>query len=360
MKQNLHSRSATVTKIRMIRILLLIIPIMVACNRPKSGNAGQRNAKTGPDSTQSGASLMVTVSKQTQRLEGIRVARLDTVLYHKSINAYGVVLSPDRLIRLQNRRAGLQQQIRKEKAQLKVSRQEYRRQDTLYKNHGTSRKTLQQARSRWISDQTDLKTSRQALRALMDSNQTYWGSKITGWVQKGSQALQQIINQHARIVRVTPVNTPAGSFQPPETVSMNLNQHKKFAGRFISTSPTINPRIQQQSYYYLVDQPPVPLAPGRNLNAELPTGKARQGVIIPDSAVIWTQGEPWFYVQKKPGTFRRRLLKTACFQNGRWYLSRSAFASGRLPKVVVSGADLLFAKEQRAGQSNVSTGGDDN
>ena len=71
-------------------------------------------------------------------------------------------------------------------------------------------------------------------------------------------------------------------------------------------------------------------------------GKTREGVLVPDAAVVWHGGKAWAYVKQGNDRFVRREVSTAQDLPGGWF-NAEGFAAGE--PVVVSGAQLLLSEE---------------
>lgn len=341
--------------------VLLIFTGLVGCNRPKSDNYTKNISA---DSTQTRITDPgVKISVQTQKLEGILVVHPDSGNYQEHLDAYGVVLSPAGLVMLQNQYVKRTQLIRKAKAQLQVSHQEYKRVDVLYQHNNTSQENFQVARSQWISDQADLAESKQDLRSLVDSSRQLWGPVVTHWLQTNNKMIDRIVRQKAWLVQVTPAGPISDHMAfPHRKISIGATRQQMFPARFISQSPRLEPQFQHTGYYYLVNHSPVNLAPGMNLIAGVPVGRSHPAIVIPDSAVVWWQGEPWFYIKRGTEQFDRYSLAGAVSSQNHWYAGTNVIPIHHNDNLVVCGVQFLLEKELLASAPTVSVGegdGDD-
>ena len=338
--------------------VLLIFTGLVACNKSQSDNHTESSSAdtTLTRITDPG----VKISLQTQNLEGICVVHPDSGSYQQHLDAYGVVLSPAGLVALQNQYVKATQLIRKYKAQLQVSRQEYKRLGALYRHNNTSQENYQAARSEWISDQADLTESKQDLRSLVDSSRQLWGPVVTHWLQANDNIIDRIVQQKTWLVQVTPAGpiSDHAAF-PPKEISVGVTKQQMFPARFISQSPRLDRQFQHAGYYYLVNRSPADLTPAMNLIAEIPVGEKRPSLVIPDSAVVWWEGAPWIYLQRSPEQFDRYSLGDAVSTGSHWYVGTNVIPIHHNEKLVVSGVQFLLEKELLAGVPTVSTGESD-
>ncbi|MDE3163854.1 MAG: hypothetical protein KGL64_11390 [Acidobacteriota bacterium] len=109
----------------------------------------------------------------------------------------------------------------------------------------------------------------------------------------------------------------------------------------LSSLPQLDPRLQAPSFLYTVGAHPG-LVPGMNLAVALPAGPQRSGVIVPDSAVVWWQGQAWCYVEASAGKFTRVEVPTGNAAPGGWFVSQG-IPPGTY--VVVEGAQTLLSEE---------------
>jgi hypothetical protein len=70
--------------------------------------------------------------------------------------------------------------------------------------------------------------------------------------------------------------------------------------------------------------------------------KAREGVIVPASAVVWHGGKAWAYVKEDADRFVRKPVSTSQEMGNGWFTAEGLEADD---KVVVSGAQLLLSEE---------------
>jgi hypothetical protein len=105
--------------------------------------------------------------------------------------------------------------------------------------------------------------------------------------------------------------------------------------------PRVDPRIQGRSFLYLASGHPE-LAPGLNLVAHLPLGSPLKGVVIPASAVVWSEGKAWVYAQVSADGFSRSPVATDVpVEDG--FFAGPGFAGG--DKIVTVGAQALLSEE---------------
>lgn len=72
--------------------------------------------------------------------------------------------------------------------------------------------------------------------------------------------------------------------------------------------------------------------------------KDRKGVLIPRSAIVWLEGEPFVYVQEEKDHFAREEVLNYILVKDGWFVSEK-FRPGE--RIVVAGAQMLLSTEFR-------------
>ena len=125
--------------------------------------------------------------------------------------------------------------------------------------------------------------------------------------------------------------------------------------RLVSAYPRLDPRMQGRSFLYSASGR-LGLSPGLNLVARLPVGNSLQGLVIPASAVVWSEGKAWAYVQVSPERFSRSPVTTDVpVDNG--FFAAQGFSPG--DRVVIVGAQALLSEEMLLHSQGGGEGGGD-
>ncbi len=150
------------------------------------------------------------------------------------------------------------------------------------------------------------------------------------------------------------VTLPPGESLPqaPQTAFAEVPpQSARVSLRLVSLATRTDPRIQGQSFYYLVSGDSG-LLPGMSVMTFLPTGRAVTGVLVPEDALVHAEGGTWVsrprgrHLCPPPGAGRRADVA-------------DGFVVADLPEegeIVLSGAQALLSEEIR---SRVRVVGDD-
>lgn len=292
-------------------------------------------------SIQNGETVL-TLDSETQSRLGLRVAPLHSISMREDLTAPAVVLNVQDLVAARTGYAEAQSRLEKARANTEVTRREYDRVKALYQdNQNASQKALQAAEGASRVDAAEVAAASQGLALQAAAVRQGWGSVVEEWVIEGGSTLEQLLAMQKLLVQVT---LPAGqTFVPSQTVSIEIPGAGLANSSLVSQFPRIDPRLQGVSFLYSLPARQS-LAPGMNLVAHLRVGRNVQGVIVPESAVVWWQGKAWVYQQTAPNRFIRRTAITETPVSGGFFVVRG-FAPG--DSVVVRGAQILLSEEYR-------------
>ncbi|HEX4002873.1 MAG TPA: hypothetical protein VHX36_09495 [Candidatus Acidoferrales bacterium] len=286
---------------------------------------------------------MLALGANTQSQVGITVAPLKGLTSREQVTAPAIVLSTQELVSARTNYVASQANLEKARANMEVAQQEYDRLKTLYRDQqNASQKDLQAAQGTLRSDQADAQAAEQDLALQAAAVRQSWGEVVAKWVGDDSPALNGILDQHEFLVQVT---LPTGVVSAaPGTIALEIAESAPIEARLVSSFPRVDPRIQGISLLYVI-RDHLGLAPGLNLIARIPVGRSMRGVLIPQSAIVWWQGNAWLYQQIAPGRFVRRLVPTDTPLANGLFVS-TGFSPG--DQIVVRGAQVLLSEEFRS------------
>lgn len=286
---------------------------------------------------------VITLDPETQSRVGIAVAPLEAVATREQVTAPAVVLSAQELVSARNNYVAALSRLEKARANVDVAQQEADRLKALYQdNQNASQKVMQSAQGALRSDQAEAQAAQQDLALEAAALRQSWGAMVAKWVVDDPPPLDRVLDQREFLVQVT---LPAGAVSVgPETISLEIPKSSDTQGRFISSFPRVDPRIQGLSFLYVMPNH-LGLAPGLNLVARLPVGQLMLGVLVPRRAVVWWQGNAWVYQQTTSARFVRRQVPTDTPLESGVFVSRG-FSPG--DQIVIRGAQTLLSEEFRS------------
>ncbi|HVB54871.1 MAG TPA: hypothetical protein VNE63_00365 [Candidatus Acidoferrales bacterium] len=293
-------------------------------------------------SIQNGQTIL-TLETTAQSQAGITLTPLKALTSREQVTAPATILSVQELVSARTNYVAAKTNLEKVRANMEVAQQEYDRLKTLYQDQqNASQKDLQAALGVLRSDRADADAAKQDLSLQAAALQQSWGDVVAKWGVNDTPPLGRILSQHDFLVQVT---LPAGVVSTAsQTISLEIAGLAQIEATLISPFPQVDPRIQGVSLLYITHDHPG-LAPGINLVAHMPIGRAMRGVLIPQSAVVWWQGNAWVYQQTAPGRFVRRLVPTETPLTNGLFVS-TGFSPG--DQIVVRGAQALLSEEFRS------------
>jgi len=296
----------------------------------------------------------VTVGPAQAAASGIDVRALPLTRFQPRTGAYAGVLDPGPLFQWRGQLRSLLAQVEAARARAAATEREYRRLALLdSQDHTVSDKAAESARAVWEADRAHLDAARASLAAGRDTARSRWGAVLAGWALAArSPQLEALASGRRALLSVAVPQTGA----PPATIRIGRpGTSSEIAARLISPSPLADPVSQSPTYFYRA--PHAGLRSGMRVEALLPAGPALEGVVIPNSAVLWYADRPWVYVQSDAAHFARREIAADTPAPGGWFVARGWHGGER---VAVGGAALLFSQEfQPKPQAGSPSGGDD-
>jgi hypothetical protein len=276
----------------------------------------------------------------TQNRLGLVTSTVTDITTRREITAPGVVLTAQDLTSFRNSYVAAQAQLQKSRVEADVAGKEYSRLKVLFdENQNISEKTLQSAEGALQASKVDVRAAEQQLILQESLVQQQWGRVASRWAIHDSPEFQRILDQREVLVQIT---TPAtATIALPKNISIEIPGGTRFQASLVSPLPRVDPRIQGNSFLYLL-RAHSGLAPGVNLVAHLSVGDPMRGVIVPTSAVVWSQGKAWVYLQTAPDRFTRRPVATDVPVEAGFFVG-SVLRAG--DQVVTEGAQALLSEE---------------
>jgi hypothetical protein len=131
------------------------------------------------------------------------------------------------------------------------------------------------------------------------------------------------------------------NYAAPKTLVVEVPGRTRAEATLISPFPRVDPRIQGRSFLYSAPAQP-DFTPGVNLVSHFTVGNSTHGVVVPSSAVVWSEGKAWAYVQKDARQFSRREVSTGSPVDAGYFVAAGFSTQDR---VVTRGAQSLLSEE---------------
>lgn len=337
------SRRFTATRTTALFMIALTLLFLSACKDRVDKDEGlcQAQEKKGPAqiSVENGQTVL-SLDLPTQGRLGLEVVTLTPTAIRAQTTSPAVVLSAQDLATFRNSYFTAQAQLQKSRIEGGLAHKEYARLKGLFEeNHNISEKSLQSAEGTLQANEADVRAGEQQLNLQASVVLQEWGSVVAKWTVEGSPELQRIFDQREVLVQMTlPADATLG---PPKSISLEIPGGTRTEASFVSPFPRVDPRIQGKSFLYVAPAHSG-LFPSVNLLAHLSTGRQMQGVIVPTSTIVWSEGRAWVYEQMAADRFTRRAIPTDAAVEKGFFL-----ATGLSPgdKVVTQGAQALLSEE---------------
>ncbi|MDE2600050.1 MAG: hypothetical protein KGL40_10560 [Rhodocyclaceae bacterium] len=301
-----------------------------------------------PTAAHTNAEPGVALDADAAKRAGIETRKLQIGNYDPGVTAIATALPIKDLADVASGIAAAKAQAQKAAAVLESSRKEYQRLQTLHADdRNVSDRTLQAAEAVWRGDEANARAANVTYAATLASAQRKWGNVLSKAIAENGPLFRRLMEGKEVLVRVA---APSGIrlTAPPATVKVFSDDRNWLPAKLVSASSQTDPQVQGMAYYYTVEDDGV--IPGMTLSAELPTGAEQAGVVLPDAAVVWWQGKPWFYQSVAENRFERRELVGAKQTSQGW------FATVPDLPTVLQGAQSLLSEDLR---NQIKMSGDD-
>ena len=282
------------------------------------------------------ASGLVPVKLGPQALSAgeIRTVQLIRIESAPRISAYGVVLDPGPL-------ATLASQVIGARASVALARSEAQRATGLYRaQHNISQAALQTAQAR-------LETAVATYAELQTRMLAHWGAKLADAAVSARAPVPALETGTAALVEVS---LPLGQAlaKPPTMAWATTPDGEKVQLRFISRAPRTAAGVTGQSLFYLMpEQTSAPI--GTPLTVSLETARRKTGVLVPQSAVVWHQGEPLVFREIAPGSFAPVPIRSSFISGDGYFVPEGPGTALQLgDRIVTRGAALLYSAATQA------------
>ena len=282
---------------------------------------------------------------ETERKQGgVELGVLTAIAHQATIRAFGVVVDPQELIDLRGQVETALAQLNKGRAASDVARKEFERQRTLTKSQNVSEKSFQDAEGNFLVEQANLAVAQAQVNAMEATARQRWGAVIGQAMIDNAPSAGRVQRKEDLLLLITIPNGVALA-EAPQTATVQGASGGALTAKFSSPAQRTDPKIQGRSFFYVVEAKETGLLPGMNVEALLPAGEPRRGVIVPGGAVVWLHGKAWAYAEREADHFARREVATDQPEGDGFFQPLDFAKDGKL---VIKGAEVLLSEEFRA------------
>lgn len=339
----LRTRSTTIRHVVVFVILFTALMFLDGCKSRFDKVQAQQQSKANTEPAQVSVEKgepVLTLDVASQEHLGLESTTLSFTVTRAQVTSPARVLSVQDLAAFRTNYVAARAQLEKSRFQADVARREYTRLKNLFEqNQNISEKSLQSAEGTLETNEADVHAAEQQVNLQEAVAMQDWGSVAAKWAIEDSPEFQRILYQRDVLVQIT-LPSNAG-FEAPKNILLGVPGRGDARASLISILPRVDPRIQGRCFMYWTPAQPS-LAPGINLVAHLSVGNPTRGVIVPLSAVVWSEGGAWVYQQMAPNRFVRRSVATDIPVDQGFFVAQG-LSSG--DKVVTRGAQALLSEE---------------
>ena len=313
-------------KERSVLAVYAALALLGACQRSEPPAA----AKDEPVAEATAANVVLT-PEQIEKM-GIATTAAATTTLASEAAGYGVVLAHDVI-------AQAVADIATAEAAAHQSRAALTRVRNLADTPGAfSAETLETAQRQAAADEAALTLAQRKLSATFGQSQPWQG----GQGSKSGAMLDEVASGQSKLVRAT---FPLGVLPGPIPHSLRIARpDPSGTGEGWKTSTVwaapADATIPGRSLFALLKDSDV--GEGERLDVWAAAGSIESGVLVPQAAIVISDGNYWCYVEKQPGTFTRTAIDASKAVAG-GFLVTEGIAAGN--PIVTAGAGLLLARE---------------
>jgi hypothetical protein len=311
---------------------------------------------------------IVSLSAATQQNSGITTAKLVSSSFAGTLKSTGTVIAIDSLIEAKANNLRAKSEIALARAASGNNFHQYQRLKALNEDDkNVSDKVVQDALAAVNDDKAKITAAELQLSNLQNAVKLQWGETLSGLVfsEKLAPHLTNLLNRKNVLVQVS---LPPESATPAIASAINLSllndSGAAIKAIYVSPAAQSDANGYGKTFYYSATAESLRI--GMRVIAEMDASnskatndsktsgdsKPKNGVVIPNQALVWYSGKPWAYFKldkNKAGEdqFARKPISTDTEVAGGWFNQDLAGASGinKDSEVVTSGAQLLLSEE---------------
>ncbi len=295
-----------------------------------SADADAKKGGSGEDDAKKGEARELTLTPEQVARLGVATTAVKEARYSPSSEGFGVVVSHELI-------AQAAADLHTAAAAVKQSEAALSRAQRLASGPGAlGTDVLESTQRQHTADQAAVQLARRKLTSLLGVG--------FPWRGESDSELANLADGTHRLLRVTfpPDSSLTGT---PKTLRVSSIDAPATAwvASAVWTAPA-DPTLPGRSVFAVLTD--ASLAEGTHVQAWSSSDSSTPGVVVPETAVVITDGEYWCYLKKKEGVYQRMAFDgTRPFGNG--YFVAEGIAPG--DEVVTSAAGLLLARELNAG-----------
>ena len=288
----------------------------------------------------------IFLDEDQQKSSGLQTIKLKTVQFQPEFITFGKAISVSPLLSILNQYLSVSSKQAAAKARFTQAEKKISRLRNLHKNKAISTRKLQEQQSKWQSEKAIYDESVYQSMTIINSSKLEWGEKITHWATgKRAPIFDNLIKGKSTLLRVT---LPAGQSLSSkiDTILINSTGNKGTASKatFISQLPKVDSLSQGLQYLFYTENPLI--LSGMNFTAWIPQqNQSQEGVIIPESSLIWHLGQAFVFIKVDEEYFVHRDINNSKKINKGYFVQNQIAEDD---EIVTIGTQMLLSHEFRS------------
>ena len=175
-----------------------------------------------------------------------------------------------------------------------------------------------------------------------------WGEIFINALKNKSNSLKKLLTGHNQLISLSMTQIDREQSAPQSIIIIpSISSTSEIRAKFLSRAPSINQAIVGKNFFYLT--PNNKLVINERVSAFISSSDTKGNyLLVPNSSVVWSNGQPWAYIRiKENGNFVRRSLQGMReAENGSangWIVKEGII--NEEDEIVVNGAQLLLSEE---------------
>ena len=293
-----------------------------------------------------GGQIIVEMDAKMQTASGIKIVPVSAVDHRVEFEVIGKVLSVEPLLALRERYFIVQAELDGAKARLKQAGRSLKRQQDLFENGVTAKRSLQELETQTITDQALVDASQVRLTAIANEARLRWGKTLADMaLADNKKRLDALLSGNKALLQIfLPTNKPFDSKKIATIfVEPNGDRSHAFPAVLVAPSPQADSALPGKSYFFKTDAGNLQV--GMKISAWIPGASFdKSGVVVPASALLWYMDQVYVYIKTDEAAFSRRLIKAFSATADGYFIPEDIKAG---EEVVSTGAQMLLSEELR-------------
>jgi hypothetical protein len=288
---------------------------------------------------------VINLNDKTQQQSGLKTLILKPASYNAEFTAYGKVLAIQPLVELRRRYFLALTERNAAQAKFKQTEQSVSRQQALYQEGVSAKRTLQEQQTQWQIDKAQLEAAHFQDQTIKEEALLTYGKTLSEWLfATDASKLNALLSGQQKLLQITlPSNQQLADDLKTIAIAASGNRSKAQTAELISAAPQTDAGNQGNSYFF--HTPAKNLSIGMAITAWLLEQNSQlSGVMIPKSALLWAMDEAFVYVKTADERFSRRAIAHYVLSPDGYFVSE-----GLKPdeEIVITGGQMLLSEEMR-------------